>query len=320
VQLAVQVPALLRLGLLPRPRWGWKHSGVRRILRLMIPTLLGSSAAQINILFDSMIATFLATGSVSWLYYSDRLLEFPLGVFGIALATVILPNLSRKHAENSREAFSATMDWALRLSLVVTIPAAAGLVVLSTPILVTLFQYQAFRPDDVQMASLSLKAYAIGLPAFIAVKVLAPGFYARQDTRTPVKIAVVAMVSNMVLNLAFVASLLAIGFRGPHTGLALASSVAAYINAGLLFRSLRQQGVYQPESGWARVLLAVTVGGAAMAAVLLWQAGDRGEWAQADAVSRGLRLVWLVALGSAAYAVATLGGGLRLHHLEKGSS
>jgi putative peptidoglycan lipid II flippase len=170
------------------------------------------------------------------------------------------------------------------------------------------------------MSALSLSAYAVGLPAFIAVKVLAPGFFARQDTRTPVKIAIIAMVSNMVLNLAFVASLLAIGFRGPHTGLALASSVAAYINAGLLYRMLRRQQAYQPESGWLRVIVAVLIGCSAMGAVLIWQTGSLSHWEQAGAVSRGLRLTWLVALGAAVYTIATLAGGLRLRHLEKGSS
>jgi putative peptidoglycan lipid II flippase len=320
LQLAIQIPALRHLGLLPRPRWGWRHSGVRRILKLMIPTLIGSSVAQVNLLLDTVIATFLVAGSVSWLYYSDRLLEFPLGVFGVALSTVILPNLSRKFASQNPHGFSATLDWALRLAVIITLPAALGLAVLASPILVTLFQYGAFRMSDVDMSALSLSAYAAGLPAFIAVKVLAPGFYARQDTKTPVKIAITAMVSNMVLNLAFVASLLAIGFRGPHTGLALASSVAAYINAGLLYRMLRRQGVYQPESGWARVLPAVALGGAAMVAVLLWLIGEPAQWAEAGALSRALRLAWLIALGAAVYAVATLAGGLRLRHLEKGSS
>ena len=252
-QLLIQVPALMRLGVLPRPRWGWRHSGVRKILRLMIPTLIGSSVAQVNLLLDMVIATFLVSGSVTWLYYSDRLLEFPLGVFGVALSTVILPNLSRKFAAKNPQAFSATLDWALRLALIITLPAALGLMVLATPILITLFQYQAFQMSDVEMSALSLSAYAAGLPAFVAVKVLAPGFYARQDTKTPVKIAIIALVSNMLLNFLFVGTLLAMQFKGPHTGLALASSVAAYINAGLLFRALLRQGTYRPEAGWGKI-------------------------------------------------------------------
>ncbi|NNL94570.1 MAG: murein biosynthesis integral membrane protein MurJ, partial [Xanthomonadales bacterium] len=319
-QLLVQVPALMRLGLMPRPRWGWRHSGVRKILKLMIPTLIGSSVAQVNLLLDVVIATFLVSGSVSWLYYSDRLLEFPLGVFGVALSTVILPNLSRKFARQDPHAFSATLDWALRLAVIITLPAALGLAVLSTPILITLFQYQAFQMSDVEMSALSLSAYAAGLPAFIAVKVLAPGFYARQDTKTPVKIAIIAMVSNMALNFIFVGVLLALAFKGPHTGLALASSVAAYINAGLLYRGLRNQAVYQPEPGWGRVVLAVVAACAAMVAVIWWQFGEIGHWADASAVERSMRLAWLIAVGAAVYGIALVAGGLRKHHLEKGAS
>ncbi len=319
-QLLVQVPALMRLGLMPRPRWGWRHPGVQKILRLMIPTLIGSSVAQINLLLDAVIATFLITGSVSWLYYSERLLEFPLGVFGVALSTVILPNLSRKFASQDPHAFSATLDWALRLAAIVILPAAVGLAMLSTPILITLFQYDAFQANDVHMASLSLSAYAVGLPAFIAVKVLAPGFYARQDTRSPVKIAIIAMVSNMGLNFLFVGVLLAMAFKGPHTGLALASSVAAYINAGLLYRGLRKQGAYQPEAGWARVNLAVLTGCLAMAAAIWWQFGELSAWVDASAMHRAVRLCWLIALGAVVYGVTILMAGLRKHHLEKGSS
>jgi putative peptidoglycan lipid II flippase len=320
VQLLVQIPALLRLGVLPRPRWGWRHSGVRRILKLMIPTLIGSSVAQVNLLLDLVIATFLVSGSVSWLYYSDRLMEFPLGVFGVALSTVILPNLSRKFASRDPQAFSATLDWALRLALVITLPAAIGLAVLATPILVTLFQYRAFELSDVEMSALSLGAYAVGLPAFIAVKVLAPGFYARQDTRTPVRIAITAMVSNMLMNFLFVGALVLMQFKGPHAGLALASSAAAYINAGLLYRKLLAQGAYRPEPGWGRVVLAVFAGCAAMVALLLWQHGEVAQWAAASAGARALRLVVLIGLGAAVYTAAALAGGLRYHHLEKGAS
>jgi putative peptidoglycan lipid II flippase len=319
-QLLVQVPALIKLGLLPRPKWGWRHSGVRRILKLMIPTLIGSSVAQVNLLLDIVIATFLVSGSVSWLYYSDRLLEFPLGVFGVALSTVILPNLSRKFASQNPQAFSATLDWALRLAVIITLPAALGLAILATPILITLFQYQAFGMSDVEMSALSLAAYAAGLPAFIAVKVLAPGFYARQNTRTPVKIAITAMVSNMVLNFAFVGTLLAVEFKGPHTGLALASSAAAYINAGLLYRMLRKEQAYRPEAGWGRVLLAVFLACVAMVAALGWQFGELEQWANASAQSRAVRLTMLIAFGAVVYFITLLAGGLRRRHLEKGSS
>lgn len=319
-QLLVQLPALTRLGLLPRPRWGWRHSGVRRILRLMIPTLIGSSVAQINLLLDMVVATFLISGSVTWLYYSDRLLEFPLGVFGVALSTVILPNLSRKFAAKNPQAFSATLDWALRLALIIILPAAVGLAVLSTPILVTLFQYGAFQLSDVEMSALSLSAYAAGLPAFIAVKVLAPGFYARQDTKTPVKIAITAMVSNMAMNFLFVGSLLLVDFKGPHTGLALASSAAAYINSGLLYRGLRRHGIYRPEPGWGRVSRAVALACLVMLGALLWQSGAAGQWVELAATDRAIRLTLLILLGMGLYAVTLVAGGLRKKHLEKGSS
>ena len=319
-QLLIQVPALIRLGVMPRPRWGWRHSGVRKILRLMIPTLIGSSVAQVNLLLDMVIATFLLSGSVTWLYYSDRLMEFPLGIFGVALSTVILPNLSRKFAAQSPLAFSATLDWALRLALIITLPAALGLAVLAKPILITLFQYEAFVLSDVEMSALSLAAYATGLPAFITVKVLAPGYYARQDTKTPVKIAITAMVSNMLLNFLFVGTLVAVEFEGPHTGLALASSAAAYINAILLYRGLRRQGVYQPETGWPRITGAVVLGSLAMVLVLLWQIGDIHLWVVATATDRVGRLCAIIGLSMLVYGLAILAGGLKKHHFVKGAS
>jgi len=318
-QLLLQVPALMKLGLMPRPRWGWRHSGVRRIMKLMIPTLFGSSVAQVNLLFDSIIATFLVTGSVSWLYYSDRLLEFPLGVLGVALATVILPSLSQKHAKASTAEFSETLDWALRLALIITVPAAVGLAILAEPILITLFQYDAFQPGDVHMSALSLIAYSVGLPAFIAVKVLAPGYYARQDTKTPVKIAVAAMVSNMVLNLLFVGLLLYKNFEGPHAGLALASSVAAYLNAWLLYRGLRKHKVYIPERGWLKLWVAVIVACATMGALLLFMTRDIGNWLQADAATRIRNLSLTITFGAIIYLFVTMLTGLKKHDLVRGS-
>lgn len=318
-QLLMQIPVLLRLGLLPRPRWGWRHPGVRKILRLMIPTLLGSSVAQVNLLVDSVLATFLVTGSVTWLYYSDRLMEFPLGVFGVALSTVILPNLSRKFARQDPQAFSATIDWALRLALIITLPAALGLAVLASPILITMFHYQAFLQSDVEMTALSLSAYALGLPAFIAVKVLAPGYYARQDTRTPVRIAVIAMASNMALNFILVGLLVSWHFKGPHAGLALASSLAAYLNAGMLFTGLRKQQAYHPAPGWKRVFLAVATASIAMLVVLLWQHGERAVWLGAPAKDRVVMLTLLVVSGCVAYSATLFLAGLRKHHVDKGA-
>jgi putative peptidoglycan lipid II flippase len=319
VQLLVQVPALRRLGLLPRPRLGWRHAGVRRIMKLMVPTLVGSSAAQVNLLFDSVIATFLVSGSVSWLYYSDRLLEFPLGVFGIALATVILPNLSRKHARKNAREFSETLDWALRLALLITIPAAAGLAVLAVPILVTLFQYEAFQADDVVMSSLSLVAYAIGLPAFIGVKVLAPGYYARQDPKTPVKISLLAMGANLVMNLGFVGAMLAWEFAGPHAGLALASSISAFLNAGLLYRGLRRRDAYRPGPGWLRLGASVALACLVMVAVLgTWTPG-LDVWMAMTAFTRATDLLVYVVTGAAVYALVAWIAGVRPHHFARGA-
>lgn len=320
LQLVVQIPELRRLGLLPRPRWGFRHPGVRRILKLMVPTLIGSSAAQVNILFDSVIATFLVSGSVSWLYYSDRLLEFPLGVFGIALATVILPNLSRKHAQNSPGAFSETLDWALRLSMIITLPAAAGLVILAAPILITLFQYQAFQADDVAMSAMSLVAYAVGLPAFIAVKVLAPGYFARQDTKTPVKFGLLAMLANFIMNLSFVGAMVHWGMAGPHAGLAAASSASALLNAGLLYRGLRKNGAYQPRKGWLRLTMTVLLSCLAMVAMLNHWTPDTQIWVALTAGNRAMNLLLYIVFGASVYALTAWVAGLRPQHLFRGAN
>jgi len=311
LQLAFQFPSLWRLGLLPRPRWGWGDEGVQRIMKLMLPAIFGSSVAQINLLFDTIIASFLTTGSVSWLYYSDRLVEFPLGVFGIALATVILPNLSQKHAEADTHAFSSTLDWGLRWVFLIGTPAMVGLVLLAAPMLTTLFQYGEFAPSDVDMAALSLMAYGFGLLGFMLVKVLAPGFYARQDTRTPVRFGVYAMLSNMVLNLVFVVPMAMSGVPGPHAGLALATSLAAFINASLLFRHLHVKGIYIPQPGWARFALRLLLANGGMAALLWWGRGPMSQWFEWGLGERGLHLGGLVLMGMAVYFVLLLSLGIR---------
>jgi putative peptidoglycan lipid II flippase len=315
IQLLFQLPFLRRLGLLPRPRWGWSDEGVRKITRLMLPALFGSSIAQINLIVDRVIASFLVTGSISWLYYSDRLLEFPLGVFAIALATVILPGLSRHHASQSPEAFSATLDWALRLAAAIAIPAAVGLLVLAGPMIATLFNYGAFGGDDVRMARLSLMAYALGLIAFTLVKVLAPGYFSRQDMKTPVRIGVIAMLSNIVLNAVIVLPMVHFGITGPHAGLALATGLAAAINAGLLYRGLRRAGVYVPGPGWGWLASRLLVGNLVLAAVVAWLAGDLGTWLEASWHVRALRLTLCVGAGVVAYLAVLLATGLRPRHL-----
>jgi putative peptidoglycan lipid II flippase len=301
LQLVCLLPGLARLRLIPRFRWGWQDSGVRRILKLMGPAVFGSSVAQINLLFDTLIASFLATGSVSWLYYSDRIVEFPLGVFGIALSTAILPSLARSHARGSQESFMRTLDQGLRWVLLLGAPAALGLFLLAGPILATLFQYNQFGSHDTQMAAVSLMAYAAGLPAFILVKVLAPAFYSRQDTGTPVRIAVVAMAANMGLNVILVVSMLHWEIAGPHAGLALATSASAYLNAGLLYRRLRRDQLYTPGVGWRP--MAVRVLFAALLLGLLLGAGtaDLGHWAAMNGTARVMHLAAWIAAGAAVY-------------------
>jgi len=303
-QFAFQVPFLARLRLLPRFRPAPKDEGVRRVLRLMLPALFGVSVAQISLLFDTLIASFLDAGSITWLYYSDRLMEFPLGILGAALATVILPNLSRRHAEASPREFSRTLDWGLRTTLLLGVPASLGLFFLAGPMISALFQSGAFDQHDVLMAERSLRAYSAGLTAFILVKVLAPGFYARQNTRTPVRIAVIALVTNMVLNVALV-------FPLRHAGLALATTLSAALNAGLLYRQLRRDGVYVPPAGWGRLWLALGVSGGLMAALLYWGAGDVQEWFARDRADRVWQLFGWILAGAAVYVGSLLAFGIR---------
>lgn len=316
-QLLFQTYYLARLGLLSWPALNWHHRGVRRVMKLMLPGIIGSSAMQINLLFDVMIASFLVTGSVTWLYFADRMIELPLGVFGIALATVILPILSSKHSQGDPQAFSRTMDWALRLVVVIALPAAVGLGVLATPIISTLFQYGGFTAHDVQMASWSLLAYSFGLLGFILVKILAPGYFARQDTRTPVKIGMISMLVNMLGNLIFVVLLLKVGFEGPHAGLALATTLSSFVNAGLLLRGLRQQQIYRPEPGWRRLLLQIVAAAVMMGLVLHFMASSAQWWLAGKALERIFQLTWLILLGALVYAVMLYLGGLRFQHLRR---
>lgn len=299
-QLALQLPFLQSIGLLPRPRWGWKHSGVRRILKLMAPAVLGSSVAQINLLLDTVIASFLTVGSLSWLYYSDRLMEFPLGLLGVTIGTVILPRLSREHAASTPEDFRRTIDWAIRLIVVLGLPAALGLIFLAFAMLMTLFGYGEFKSSDATMASYSLIAYSAGLPAFLLIKIFAPAFFARQNTKTPVRIGIVALVSNMGYNLLFVLPMIWLDFIAPHTGLALASSVAAWQQAFMLYRELGRQGIYQFSKELSRFTLKVMPALFALAATLWLVQG--ANWQQLDATERLLNLLVIIASGGALYA------------------
>lgn len=293
-QLLVQIPALRKMGLVPRFRYRKAHEGVKKIMKLMIPALFGSSVAQLNLVINTVIASFLMVGSISWLYYSDRFVELPLAIFGVALGTVILPKLSGDHANADSSQFSSTMDWALRLAVLLAIPATVGLILLAEPILATVMMYGEFKWADVEMSALSLRTYALGLPAFILVKVLAPGFYSRQDTRTPVRIGIVAIFANMVLNLLIVLPWYLSGKLGAHAGLALATALAGYINAGLLFYTLRKQGIFTLQMGWlkhlGRILLATLV----MLAVVWLLKPDNAWWQAAMGLERGGWLTLLI--------------------------
>jgi putative peptidoglycan lipid II flippase len=311
VQLVAMWPSLARLGLAPRPRPGFDHPGVRRILGLMLPGLFGSSVAQISILLDTLIASFLVTGSISWLYYSDRVMEFPLGVFGIALATVILPNLSRQHAAGAAAEFGGTLDWALRVTLLIAVPASVGLAVLAGPLLATLFFGGRFGAEDVGMAGASLVPYAVGLTGFCLVKVLAPGFFARQDTRTPVRVGLIALGTSMGFNLLAVAPYAALGGPAPHAGLAAGTALGAFVNSALLYRGLARDGVLRLAPGMPRFVLRVAVASGVMGVLLVQFAPPLAAWLAAGAWQRCLWLAAAVSGGVVAYAAALFAVGLR---------
>ncbi len=336
LQLVFQLPALAKLGLLPRPRWGAAHAGVRKIMKLMVPTLFGSSVAQVNLLINTIMASFLIGGSVTWLYYTDRLLEFPLGMFGVAIGTVILPHLSGRHAATDPQGFSKGLDWGFRLCLLIGIPACIGLMLCAEALIATLFQYGHFKAHDTQMARLSLMAQSTAVPAFLLVKVLAPAFYSRQDTRTPVKSAVASVLINVVTTIALMAVLLwgtdagaaaraaagghlgdALGhIPGAHAALALAIAVAGWANALQLWWYLRRAGVYEMQSGWAHFLRQLVVASVAMLAVLgvllwLWQDWTLWPWWE-----RVWKLGVLVGAGAGAYGAALWLQGIRLRDLR----
>jgi putative peptidoglycan lipid II flippase len=314
VQLLFQLPSLYRLDLLPCPVWNTSDKGVRRILKLMVPALFGVSVSQINLLLDTVLASFFQTGSVSWLYYSDRLTELPLGIFGIAIATVILPNLSAHRAAAREEHFSATLDWAMRWVLLIGVPSTLALIVLAEPILITLFQYGALTSHDVNMSALSLRALSLGLLAFMLIKVLAPGFYAHTDTATPVKIGITAMVANMVMNLMFALPLMYL-FNIGHMGLALATSLAAMLNAGLLLRGLLRAGYYRFQPGWARYALRLMLASVSMLALILALAPEVTAWYDWRWPRRVFELALLCGVGVAVYSAALWLLGTRMRHL-----
>ena len=294
LQLLLQVWPLASIGMLPRPDFALRDPGVRRILALMAPAVLGVSVSQISLLINTIFASFLESGSVSWLYYADRLMEFPAGMLGVALGTVLLPSLAKYHSESAADEYSRLLDWGLRLCFMLALPAAAALAVLGVPLITTLFHYGEFAAQDVWMTRQALAAYSVGLLGLILVKVLAPGFYARQNIRTPVRIAIVTLLATQAMNAVLIMPL-------RHAGLALAIGLGACLNAGLLYRNLRQQDIYRPQPGWLVFFLKLLAALAAMSAGLWIGMGTEQWWLAASGIRRVLALTALVLGGGAVY-------------------
>jgi putative peptidoglycan lipid II flippase len=309
LQLVFQLPFLARENLLVLPKVEFGHPGVKQVMTLMLPALLGVSVGQINLLLDTVLASFLPTGSISWLYYSDRLLELPLALFAITIATVILPSLSRQQAADP-EAFKDTLGWAVKMVFLIGLPASLALVVLSESLIATLFYQGKLTARDVQMAGMSLAAYGVGLLGHMLVKVLAPGYFARQDTKTPVRFGIITLVANMVLNLALV-------WHFQHVGLALATSLAAFLNAGLLWAGLIRGGHFRLPNGWWKFMLQLLFANGLMLWFLLWCLPEPSSWL---ALQFWPRLGWMLAIcagGAGIYGVALLVSGIRIRELMK---
>lgn len=300
MQLAFQVPFLMRIKTLPRWNFDLKDSGVRRIYALMLPALLGVSVTQISLVINTQYQSFMEEGSVSWLYFADRLMEFPSALLGVALGTILLPGLSKRFAEADHGEYSRLLDWGLRLTFLLALPAALGLAMLATPILSTLFQGGQFSPDDVLRTREALIAYSVGLTGIILVKILAPGFYARQNIKTPVKIALVALVAVQTLNILFIFW----PFKMGHAGLALSIGLGACLNALLLYRGIRAHNIYTPEPGWLAFFARLAVALGLMAAVLWFATGSPETWFAMSRFMRAVSMFALVGLGALVYFAA----------------
>jgi len=310
LQLAWMLPHLLRIRMLPRPTLHFDDPGLKRVLKLMAPATLGVSVAQISLLINTIFASFLVTGSVSWLYYADRLMEFPTGMLGVALGTILLPSLAKHYADDSPAEYSRLLDWGLRLTLMLALPASAALAVLAVPLIATLFHYGAFNAHDVTMTQQALIAYSLGLVGLILVKVLAPGFYARQNIRTPVKIAIRVLIATQLMNLAFIIPL-------GHAGLALSIGLGACLNATLLLHKLKKHRIYQPQPGWPAYFLRVSLAVALMAAMLFYAMGEAQWWLAAGFSDRMVRLSLLVGGGIVLYFAALGLMGFRPHQFAR---
>ncbi len=309
VQFFFQLPFLKRLGFLVWPRLNWQDAGVKRVLKLILPALFGASVAQISLLLNTIFASFLVVGSVSWLYYSERLAYFPLGVFGVALATVVLPQLSRHHAAKSPEAYAGTLDWGIRCNLLIGLPASLTMLTLAGPLVATLFHYGKFSVYDVLMTQKSVIAYSIGLQSFMLVKILSSAFYARQDVRTPVRIAVITLVLTMILNAALIVPL-------KHAGLALASSLGSWLNTILLLVSLYKQGIYRLQAGWGKFILQLLIANSVLGLFLWWGSGDLTRWLNWDWQQRFLHVFLLGIISIALYIGCLWLSGMRTRDLK----
>jgi putative peptidoglycan lipid II flippase len=304
LQLALQLPFLARIGMLPRWRLDLRHPGLVRVRRLMLPALFGVSVSQVSLLINTIFASFLVTGSVSWLYYADRLMEFPAGVLGVAVGTILLPGLSRHHASGDAQEYGRLLDWGLRVTLLLSLPAAAALAVLAVPLITTLFHYGRFEAQDVWMTRQALMAYSLGLVGMILVKILAPGFYARQNVVTPVKIGLLTLAATQLMNLAFIVPL-------KHAGLALSIGLGACLNAALLYRYLRRHGIYAPQPGWGMFAAKTVLSVAAMAALLHFAMRADSWWLQASWQHKVPAIGALVLLGAGAYGALLYALGMR---------
>ncbi len=313
-QLALQIPALSKVGMLPRlslSAWTFRRDeGVVRILGLMAPAIIGVSVAQISLVINTQIASFLPAGSVSWLTAADRLMEFPSALLGVALGTVLLPSLAKSHASEDTREFSRLLDWGLRVTLLFTLPAALALGILAAPLMATLFQYGQFGANDVLMARAALIAYAVGLTGIILVKILAPGYYARQNVKTPVKIAVLTLVITQGLNVFFVPWF-------AHAGLALSIGLGACINAALLYYFLVRDGFFHRGTEWGVFLMKLLVALYVMGGALWWAMGSEQQWLAMTLWTKVIHLTWLVLIGAGTYLGSLWIMGMRPHQLAK---
>lgn len=293
-----QLPALKQVGMLVLPRLSLRDTGVWRVLRQMGPAIFGVSVGQISLIINTIFASFLVAGSVSWMYYADRLMELPSGVLGVALGTILLPALAKTYASADRADYSKLLDWGLRLCCLLVLPCTLALAIIAEPLIVSLFQYGKFTAHDSAMTQQALVAYSVGLLALILVKILAPGFYAQQDIKTPVRIAIISLLATQAMNALFI---FVIDLR--HAGLALSISLAACLNAGLLYWQLRRKRIYLPQPGWAKFLAKLVLAVLVMAVVLLALMHYMPAWEEGGMLLRLLRLGVLVAAGASAYFV-----------------